>query len=144
MHIQSLFPTKSTGTDEVVIALKSLFAMFGYPQCIISDRGIAFSSAAFTNYMKENEIKHINTAVASSWANGQVERVNRFLKLTLSKVNDQENNWKENLNKVQYVINNTFNKSIGSSPSKMFLGYEQRHGIDSHLRSLINKLIRGL
>jgi len=135
-----LFPTKSTGTDEAVTALKSLFAMFGYPQCIISDRSTAFSSAAFTNYMKNNEIKHIMTAVASPWANGQVERVNRFLKSTLSKINDQENNWKENLNKVQYVINNTFNKSIGSSPSKMFLGYEQRHGVDSHLRSLINKL----
>jgi len=108
-----------------VIALKSLFAIFGYPQCIISDRGTAFSSAAFTNYMKENEIKHIETAVASPWANDQVERVNRFLKSTLSKINNQENNWKENLNKVQYVINNTFNKSTGSSPSKMFLGYEQ-------------------
>jgi len=90
--------------------------------------------------MKDNEIKHIMTAVASPWANGQVERVNRFLKSTLSKVNNQENKWKENLSKVQYVINNIFNKSIDSSPSRMLLGYEQRHGIDSHLRSLINKL----
>jgi len=71
--------------------------------------------------MKDNEIKHIMTAVASSWANGHVERVNRFLKSTLSKVNNQENEWKKNLSKVQYVINNTFNKSIDSSRSKMFL-----------------------
>jgi len=54
-----LFPTKSAGTDEVLIILKSLFAMFGYPQYIISDRGTAFSLAAFTNYMKDNEIINI-------------------------------------------------------------------------------------
>jgi len=60
-----LFPTKSVSTDEVLIALKFLFAMFGYPQCIILDRGTAFSSAAFTNYMKDNEIKHIMTASQS-------------------------------------------------------------------------------
>lgn len=36
--------------------------------------------------MKEKDIKHVLTAVASPWANGQVERVNRFLKSTLAKL----------------------------------------------------------
>ncbi|CAL1689693.1 unnamed protein product [Lasius platythorax] len=137
-----LFPAKSTGTDEVLMTFKSLFSMFSYPQRIISDRGTAFSSIAFRNYMKDNDIKHVMTAVASPWANGQVERVNkdRFLKSTLSKLNEQASEWKDSLNKVQYVINNTVNKSIGSSPSKLLLGYEQRHGIDNNLRSMIDQL----
>jgi len=39
---------------------------------------------------------------------------------------------------VQYVTNNTLNKSIGSSPSKMLLDYEQRHRVDDYLQSLID------
>jgi len=38
-----LFSTNSTDT-KILIALKSLFTMFSYQQCIISDRDTAFSS----------------------------------------------------------------------------------------------------
>lgn len=52
---------------------------------------------------------------ASPWANGIIERVNRILKSTLSKLIEDPSDWINQLNKVvitvrnvQYVINNIF------------------------------------
>lgn len=67
-----LFPTISTGTDEVIEILKGLFSVFGLPSRIISDRGTAFTSNNFNQFISEARIKHVKTAVASPWANGQV------------------------------------------------------------------------
>ncbi|XP_011699701.1 PREDICTED: uncharacterized protein K02A2.6-like, partial [Wasmannia auropunctata] len=88
----------------------------------------------------ENNIKHVLTAVASPWANGQVERVNRFLKSTLAKMAENPAEWKDILGGAQYVINNTLNKAIGTTPSKLLLGYEQRYKGDESLRALIDTL----
>jgi len=120
-----LFVSKSTGSNEVINSLTSLFAIFGLSKRIISDRGTAFPSSKFSQFVKEREIKHVLTAVASPWANGQVERVNRFLKTTLTKIINDPSDWKSSLNTAQHVINNTLNKSINSIPSKLLLGYEQ-------------------
>lgn len=81
-----LYPTKSTGTEEVIEHLTLLFYLFGHPKRIISDRGTAFTSGNFQQFLKGKNVNHSMTAVASPWANGQVERVNRFLKSTLSKI----------------------------------------------------------
>jgi len=96
-----LSATKSTGCNEVISNLTSLFSIFSLPQRIISDRGTAFSSSKFSQFVKEREIKHVMTAVASSWANGQVERVNTFLKTTLAKIINDPSGWKSNLNTAQ-------------------------------------------
>ncbi|NEV49189.1 transposase [Wolbachia pipientis] len=135
-----LFATKSTGIIEVINCLTSLFAVFGNPERIITDRGTAFSSNKFTEFVNEREIKHVMIAVASPWANGQVERVNRFLKSTLAKISENPSEWKLNLNATQYVLNNTLNKAIESTPSKLLLGYELRHSKDKNLRLLIDQL----
>lgn len=60
-----LFPTKSTGTAEVMKWLLVIFGLLGDPKRIISDRGTAFTSHDFTNFVKSRNIKHILTAVAS-------------------------------------------------------------------------------
>lgn len=103
-----LYSCKSTTTQEVIEHLVSLFSTFGLPNKIVSDRGTAFSSKSFANFIQENEIEHSMTAIASPWANGIVERVNRFLKTTLAKVVDEPVKWDCYLGKVQQrVINNT-------------------------------------
>lgn len=117
-----LYPCKTTASDKAIECLTSLFNLFGFPERLISDRGTAFTSKNFENFVKENGIVHNLTAVASPWANGQVERVNRFLKSTLAKICEESVNWKIKLGKVQFVLNNTLHKSI--TPSKLLLGYE--------------------
>jgi len=125
-----LYPCKSVTTEEVIKHVSSLFLSFGLPIKIISDRGTAFSSKLFAEFMKSNEIIHTMTAVASPWANGQVERVNRFLKSTLAKVIENPDEWERNLGKAQYVINNTVHKAINTTPSQLLLGFEQRNKND--------------
>lgn len=83
-----LFPTKTTNTAEVIKHLNTIFSFFGYPKRIISDRETAFTSNDFAQFMKENNITHVKVAVASPWANGIAERVNRFLKSTLAKLTE--------------------------------------------------------
>lgn len=135
-----LFPTKSTTAEEAIRYLTDLFDLFGLPKRIISDRGTSFTSKSFAEFLNNNKIKHSMTAVASPWANGQIERVNRFLKSTLSKLIDAPEDWKNVIGKAKFVINNTFNKSINTTPSKILLGYDQRQNSTSELQALIERL----
>ncbi|XP_024887720.1 uncharacterized protein LOC112464769 [Temnothorax curvispinosus] len=48
--------------------------------------------------------------------------------------------WKSELGAVQFVINNTFHRSINTTPSKLLLGYDQRRKSDNELRELIDRL----
>jgi len=42
-----LYPTKSTGTEEVLEKLEKQAAVFGNPRRIVTDRGTAFTSGIF-------------------------------------------------------------------------------------------------
>lgn len=95
----------------------------------------------FAQFLTEKKIKRLMTTVASLWANGQIERVNRFLKFILSKIIDDHSDWNKVLGKTQFVINSTLNKTINSTPSKVFLGYDQRQSEDHGLRMMIEQLI---
>ncbi|KAH1002036.1 hypothetical protein HUJ05_006711 [Dendroctonus ponderosae] len=68
---------KVTGTlrsNEVIEKLREAFGDFVYPRRIISDRGLAFTSKAFTSFLVEKGVKHVLNAIATPMANGQVER----------------------------------------------------------------------
>lgn len=82
------------------------------------------------------------TAVAAPWANGIVERVNRFLKSSLRKLIEDPTSWHTWLGATQYVINNTYHSSLKSSPSRLFLGYDQRGHTDSKLVRSLDNLAR--
>jgi len=45
-----LYPTRSTGVDEVVTCLERQAVCFGNPHRIVSDRGAAFTSHLFKEY----------------------------------------------------------------------------------------------
>jgi len=107
-----------------------LFNNFCFPATIISDRGTAFTSSEFTTFLKIHNVKHHLVAVAAPWANGMVERINRFLKSSLKKIVDEQEFWNIHLATIQYVINNTYHTSLKTSPSKVLLGIEQRNNAD--------------
>jgi hypothetical protein len=62
------------------------------------------------------------------------------LKSTLSKLIESSEDWKIKLASVQFVINNSLNKAIDSTPSKLLLGYDQKNNNDKILRKLIDNL----
>lgn len=135
------FGTKSTGSKEVLKRLQLLFGMFGNPKELVSDRGTAFTSNEFAEFVLARQIKHRKIAVACPWANGAAERVNRFLKSSLTKLVENPAEWKNYLSKVQYVINNTYHAVVKDTPSKLLLGYDQRSHSDKEMRSIVNELL---
>jgi len=135
-----LLPVKSTSSRETIKQFQHVFKFFGFPQEIVTDRGTAFASREFADFVHDREIKHRLIAVAAPWANGLVERVNRFLKSSLKKLVEDQNNWSSQLSIVQYVINNTFHKATKSTPSKLLFGYDQHCHADSKLVKFLNNL----
>lgn len=83
-----IFPTKSTSAKGTCELLNSLFNIFDVPTEIVSDRGSAHN---FAQFLDAYNIKHKKIAVAFPWANGLVERANRFLKSSLTKMISEPN-----------------------------------------------------
>lgn len=135
-----LYAVKSTGSKEVIKHLSDLFNIFGNPSLLVSDRGTAFTLQDFAEFLKSNHIQYRQVAVAASWANGIVERVNKFLKCSLKKIVNDQSSWHSCLNTVQYAINNTYHSSIKSSSSKLFFGFDQRNHSDAELIKFLNKI----
>lgn len=90
--------------------------------------GKFFASRDFVAFLKERNVMHVQVAVHSSQANGQVERINRSLVGILARHSDQVTyvDWVKNLGKVEFAINNTVNRSIGMTPSQALFGVGQR------------------
>jgi hypothetical protein len=123
-----VYPATSTSTKEVCRALEKYFEFYSRPSRIISDRGTCFTSTEFLDFVDKHNIQHIKNSVASPQANGQVERVNRVLKNMLGKLTEplQHSDWTIQLKHVEYAINNTIQKSVGTSPSQLLFGVNQK------------------
>lgn len=133
-----LFPTKSTGSHEVIKNLSYLFQNFANPIFLVSDRGTAFTSQEFTNFLNHYNVTHRQVAVAAPWANELVERVNRFLKSSLKKVLEDDQAWDAHLDMVQYVINNAYHSSVRATPAKLLFGVDMRNHPDAELVRFLN------
>jgi len=126
----SLRAVKSTSSRETIGHLRSIFSEYGNPSNIVMDRGTAFTSKEFTTFITETLIKHRLVAVATPWANGLVECVNRFLKSLLTKLSNSFTEWKNKLTEAQYIINNTYHSVIKSTPSKLMFGFDLKGYVD--------------
>lgn len=134
-----LFATKTTNTKETIGSLQQFFQCYNKPKVIISDRGSAFTSRDFEDFLKEQDIQHVKIAVGSPQANGQAERINRIIAPCLAKLTDNAENrqWYKVLPEIEYAINNTVNRSTGSSPSQLVFGLEQRGPCTDNLKDFL-------
>lgn len=123
-----LYPANSTSTREVTAALEKYFGYYSRPRRVITDRGTAFTSAEFGEFMNERNICHIKVATASAQANGQVERVNRVMKTMLGKLSAPltHADWSLKLSQIEYAINNSTHSTTKTSPSRLMFGVDQR------------------
>ena len=73
-----------TSTSEKTIeALRSMFAHHGLPEQLVTDNGPQFTSSEFSQFLKENHIKHIVSTPYHSALNGLAERFVQTLKRAL-------------------------------------------------------------
>lgn len=124
--------TKSRTTIQV---LREFIGLFGTPKVLVSDRGTSFTSGEFQQFVQLHQIKHVQNAVATPRANGQIERYNRSIlsSLTALNIDKDDRSWDSCLDQVQWSLNNTLNKAIGKTPAQVVFGRETVNRNEGHL-----------
>lgn len=137
-----IYPTKTTNAEVVIDRLTRQAGNFGNPRRIISDRGTAFTSNAFADYCKNEDIEHILIVTGVPRGNGQVERTNRIIIPVLTKLSHPNpSNWYKHVNLVQQYINSTYTRSIGMTPFQLLTGTNMKLKNDLELRQIIEQEI---
>jgi len=137
-----LYATKSTSSKEVIVALRNYFTYYSRPRLLVSDRGTAFTSEEFEEFLTTNNIKHILIATGSPQANGQVERINRVIKPMLGKLIEDSSakNWTSTLGEIEFALNNTISRSIGETASRLLFGADQRGKVVDNLKEMLEEI----
>ncbi|GJV46310.1 reverse transcriptase domain-containing protein [Tanacetum coccineum] len=107
----------------IVKILKSLFARFGTPRAIISDRGTHFCNDQFAKVMLKYGVTHRLATAYHPQTSGQVEVSNRGLKRILERtVGENRASWSDKLDDVLWAFRTTFKTPIGCTPYKLVYG----------------------
>ncbi|GJZ79436.1 reverse transcriptase domain-containing protein [Tanacetum coccineum] len=98
----------------VVKFLKSLFARFGTPRTIISDRRTHFCNDQFAKVMSKYGVTHRLAIAYHPQTSGQVEVSNRGLKHILERtVGENHTSWSDKLDDTLWAFRTTFKTLIG-------------------------------
>ncbi|GJZ73098.1 reverse transcriptase domain-containing protein [Tanacetum coccineum] len=111
----------STNDARVVVKfLKSLFAQFGTPRAIISDRDTHFCNDQFAKVMLKYGVTHRLSTAYHPQTSGQVEVSNRGLKRILERiVGENRASWSDKLDDALWAFRTAFKTPIGCTPSKL-------------------------
>ncbi|KAK9509894.1 hypothetical protein O3M35_004785 [Rhynocoris fuscipes] len=135
-----IYPTKSTGTREVLQKLIVQQVVFGNPRRIITDKGAAFTSRDFGNYCTEEGIEHITITAGVPRGNGQVERINSTIISVLTKLSDvKPNNWYKHVDRVQRCINGSYQRAIKNTPFEVLFGMKMRQKEDIKVLEMLEE-----
>nr|GEU43977.1 reverse transcriptase domain-containing protein [Tanacetum cinerariifolium] len=100
--------------------LKNLFARFGAPRAIISDRGTHFCNDQFTKVMKKYGVTHRLATPYHPQISGQVEVFNRGLKRILERaVGENHASWSDKLDDALWAFCTAYKTPIGCTPYKL-------------------------
>jgi len=135
-----LYPTRSTGVDEVLNCLDKQAVHFGNPYRIVSDRGTAFTSLAFKEYCESHNIQHLLIATSVPRGNGQVERLHKIVVPMLAKLSyESPLAWYKYVGRVQQIINSTEPRSTKITPFKLLTGVDMRLAGCHELKDLMQE-----
>ncbi|GJS53838.1 reverse transcriptase domain-containing protein [Tanacetum coccineum] len=114
----------STNDARVVVKfLKSLFARFGTPRAIISDRGTHFCNDQFAKVTLKYGVGHRLSTAYHPQTSGQVEVSNHGLKRILERtVGENHASWSNKLDDALWAFRTAFKTPIGCTPYKIVYG----------------------
>lgn len=135
-----LFPTKSTGCEEVITKLTDWSNVFGFPRRLISDRGVAYTANAFAEFLSSNMVENVWSTTGVARGNGQIERVNRSILSIVAKLSaDDPTKWFKYVPQVQKAINSHIHMSTQSSPFEVMFGTKMNAKSEDRLLELLNQ-----
>ncbi|GJX83935.1 reverse transcriptase domain-containing protein [Tanacetum coccineum] len=118
---QKTLPTNDARV--VVNFLKSLFARFGTPHAIISDRSTHFCNDQFSKVMLKYGFTHRLSTTYHPQTSGQVEVSNCGLKRILERtVGENRASWSDKLDDALWAFSTTFKTPIECTPYKLVYG----------------------
>ncbi|GJX35464.1 reverse transcriptase domain-containing protein, partial [Tanacetum coccineum] len=107
----------------VVKILKSLFARFGTPRAIISDRGMHFCNDQFSKVMLKYDVTHRLATAYHPQTSGQVEVSNCGLKRILERtIGENHASWSVILDDALWACCTAFKTPIGCTPYNLVDG----------------------
>ncbi|KAJ8937263.1 hypothetical protein NQ318_020650 [Aromia moschata] len=130
-----------TSSQYITKTLDLLIKIFGVPERIITDRGKGFTSKVMAEFCRNNNIRHIQNAIACPRANGQVERFNStILRAMTAAVGENYDAWESKIPEVQCGINGTVNSTTGKSPAELLYGFRPRLKYDININTQTDRL----
>nr|GEV93849.1 hypothetical protein [Tanacetum cinerariifolium] len=110
-----------TNDSRVVVKfLKSLFAQFGTPRAIISDRGTHFCNDQFAKVMLKYGVTHRLSTMYHPQTSGEVKVSNHGLKRIIEKtIGENRASWSDKLDDALWALRTTFKTLIGCTPYKL-------------------------
>ena len=124
------FPCNNVNTTTVISCLNQLFALFGMPAYIHSDRGPSFMSAELRRYLHEKGIASSRTTPYNPQGNGQCERYNgiiwRTVVLALKSKNLPTTLWEKVLPDALHSIRSLICTSTNVTPHERLFNYQRR------------------
>ncbi|GJR09308.1 reverse transcriptase domain-containing protein [Tanacetum coccineum] len=104
----------------VVKFLKFLFARFGTPRAIISDRRTHFCNDQFAKVMSKYGVTHRLATAYHPQTSGQIEVSNHGLKRILERiVGENRASWSDKLDDALWAFHTAFKTPIGCTPYKL-------------------------
>ncbi|GKB56501.1 reverse transcriptase domain-containing protein [Tanacetum coccineum] len=125
-YLSKWVEAKSLPTNDARVVckfLKSLFARFGTPRAIISDRGTHFCNDQFAKVMLKYGVTHRLSTVYHPQTSRQVEVSNRGLKRILERtVGENRASWFDKLEDALWAFRTVFKTPIGCTPYNLVYG----------------------
>ncbi|GJU27612.1 reverse transcriptase domain-containing protein, partial [Tanacetum coccineum] len=129
MPQNSIQVSKALPTNDARVVckfLKSLFARFGAPRAIISDRGTHFCNDQFAKVMLKYGVTHRFSTTYHPQTSRQVEVSNHGLKRILERtVGENRASWSDKLDDALWAFRTAYKTPIGCTPYKLV--YTKRH-----------------
>src|SRR6185436_5270281 len=121
---------EATAKESAKFIYENIICRFGCPKIILSDRGTHFRNELIKELCDKFTIKHKLSSPYHPQTNGLVERFNRTLKETLSKVSEQENQWDEHIEEALLAYRTNKHTTTKFTPFYMLYGKEAQLPID--------------
>ena len=111
-----------TSASQTITVLQEVFARYGIPRVLVSDKGPQFIDEEFKRFMSANGIRHIRSSPCHPSSNGAAEQLVQTVKKAIFAGHRQGTSLEKTLARFLLQYHNTPHATTGISPRSLFLG----------------------